>query len=76
MLMLDKLVYTVAALRCADQTDVSPKRVQLNKQLSQHEERLCQTTSGPVITQRRAHIQQHTYPGPWEAVIHVTTVLT
>lgn len=68
MLVLDKLVYTVAALRCAVKADVSLKWVQLNKHLSQHGERLCQTTI-------RQLTHTHTYPGPWELVIHIVTVL-
>lgn len=47
MLVLDKLMYTVAALRFAVKAAVSRKWVQLNKQPSQRGERLCQTTISP-----------------------------
>lgn len=53
MLVLDK---DLAVLRFAVKADVSLKWVQLNKQLSQHEERLCQTTIKPLAC---THILDH-----------------
>lgn len=38
----------MAGLRFAVKADRSLKWVQLNKQLSQHEDRLCQTTISPL----------------------------
>lgn len=66
MFTLEKLVYTVAALRLDVQADENPKPIQLNKQ-----ERLHHTLIRPV-----AVTLTQPFPGAWESGIFVTTDLT